>query len=109
MTLTRALLAVSLMALAACTPRENVALTAAAQALHASAESCLLSVRDSQAKYDESPPCNALKALSLSYTQAGGFTDEEPYDSRVLATEARLMAWQARAISESQNPALRIW
>jgi hypothetical protein len=109
MTLTRAVLAVSLVATAACSPRDDGALAAAAKALHSSAESCLLSVRDSRAKYEESPPCNALRALSLSYTQAGGFTDEEPNDSKVLATEARLMAWQALAISESQNPALSIW
>ncbi len=90
--------------LVSCSRFNTPATLTAAQQLHTAAEACLLEVRDLKKTYEASGACTSLKQFSQLYTNAGGFLSTEPSESRLIGTEARLMAWQARAISASKDP-----
>jgi len=89
----------------------NNRLEVAANALsHAADEYLYLyDVRDRKLKYESAPNCTALSALSTQYIEAGGFDKNIPAKYQLIAEQARTVAWMARAISASGNPALRIW
>ncbi|WP_285712246.1 hypothetical protein [Erythrobacter oryzae] len=81
----------------------------AAKAFRDGAEQCLLAVRDKRLDYERADECGALRALSQSYINLGGDTEDEEADSKLIAEQGRTMAWMARAISASNNPAIRLW
>jgi|CXWL01.1.fsa_nt_gi hypothetical protein len=87
----------------------NNRLEVAANALSHAADECLYDVRDRKLKYESAPNCTALSALSTQYIEAGGFDKNTPAEYQLIAEQARTVAWMARAISASGNPALRIW
>lgn len=89
--------------------RGNHRLEIASKALSDASEQCLLDVRDRKLKYDSAPNCVALDTMARQYIEAGGLEKNEPIEYRLIAEQARTMAWMARAISASGNPALRIW
>lgn len=88
---------------------DHARLEMSARTLSKSAEECLLDVRDRKMKYEKSPSCTSLGALSMQYIEAGGFTADTPAKYELIAAQARATAWVALAISESGNPLLRIW
>ena len=89
--------------------RGNHRLEIASKALSDASEQCLLDVRDRKLEYDSAPNCVALDTMARQYIEAGGLEKNEPIEYRLIAEQARTMAWMARAISASGNPALRIW
>jgi hypothetical protein len=93
--------------LGGCDTDQRLELTA--KNLNEVAEACLLDVRDRGMKYEQSPNCNVLGTLSMRYVEAGGFRSDTPARHELTATQARVMAWTAQAISASGNPAIRIW
>lgn len=88
---------------------DHARLELVANAFSDAAEKCLLDVRDRKIKYDKSPSCTSLEALSKQYIDAGGMWNDTPAKSALVAEQARTMAWMALAISETGNPALSIW
>ncbi|MEH6529573.1 MAG: hypothetical protein V7718_06495 [Porticoccus sp.] len=87
----------------------NQKLDVASQALFYAADKCMLDVRDLNLKYEDSPNCTSLDALATLYIEAGGFRPETPNKYQIKAEQARVKAWQALAISESDKPFLSIW
>lgn len=53
------------------------------------------------AKYDGSPNCTALGALSQQYINAGGGSPGTALEVEINLERARVHAWMARALSES--------
>jgi len=86
-------------------------LEATTGALSDSAEECLLSVRDHGTKYDATPACNALGALSMKYVQAThADLSGAPLKYRLAFSEAQHTAWMALAMSSScSGRGLAIW
>lgn len=83
---------------------------ATSKALLDASEKCVYDVRDKNIKYDSSPNCTSLGALSQQYINAGGGAPDTSLEVEVNFERARVHAWMARALSESRNPALvRIW
>ena len=80
-----------------------------AEALSKSADQCLLDVRDRKLKYETSPNCTALSALSMQYVEAGGFQDDPPPAYALTAEGARTRAWMALATSACDGCSLSIW
>ena len=83
---------------------------ATSRALLQASEKCVYDVRDKSMKYDSSPNCTALGALSHQYINAGGGSPETSLEVEINFERARVHAWMARALSESREPALvHIW
>lgn len=83
---------------------------ATSRVLLQASEKCVHDVRDTGVKYDASPNCTALGALSQQYVNAGGGAPDAPLEVEINFERARVHAWMARALSESRDPALvRIW
>jgi hypothetical protein len=81
-----------------------------AKALSKAADECLYDVRDSGFKYDKSPNCTSLGALSELYIEAGGWQNVNSLSEHArIANEALTTAWKARAVSASGDPSIRIW
>lgn len=83
---------------------------ATSKALRDASEKCVHDVRDRNIKYDRSPNCTSLGALSQQYIDAGGGRSDTPLEVEINFERARVHAWMARALSESREPSLlRIW
>lgn len=107
----KALILVGFMvAFTACKGDSNPELEAAANAMTRSADACLLSVRDRHTKYEETPSCTALSALSMEFMRAEDEDDnkETPLRYQLMFAKAQTTAWIAVATSESGKSGLRI-
>jgi hypothetical protein len=82
---------------------------AAVRALLAASEKCVYDVRDKNLKYDRSPNCTSLGALSQQYINAGGGRLESPLETEIEFERARVHAWMALALSASNGQASNIW
>ncbi len=99
MRLSLCLTAIVVLSLTACGGASAEA-TAAAKAINESADRCLVTVRDQRTRYSETPACNALGSLAMTYmqaTQGGNGSDA----TELLYVGAQRMAWTAVAFSES--------
>ena len=71
-------------------------------------ERCVHDVRDKNIKYERSPNCASLKALSLQYIKTGGARAESALETEIDFERARVHAWMARALS-ADPAATHIW
>jgi hypothetical protein len=83
---------------------------ATSRALLDASEKCVHDVRDRKLKFDTSPNCTSLGALSQQYINAGGGRLDTSLEVEINFERARVHAWMALALSESREPGLlRIW
>ena len=80
----------------------------ASKALLDASERCVHDVRDKNIKYERSPNCTSLKALSLQYIKTGGARAESALETEIDFERARVHAWMARAPS-ADPAATHIW
>ncbi len=95
----------------ACDDDVDPKLEAAANALLRSADECLKTVTSQHSKYDETPSCVALSALSAEYIHhqvARGLDKPPPARIELVFTQAQRSAWAAQATSIG-GPGLSIW
>lgn len=98
-----------LVALTGCNPLDAINQRQAAEALLNASEKCVYSVRDQKKKYQNSPSCLSLGGLAGIYINAGGLHDGNDVQARLLYEQARVHAWMALALSETDGKVLKIW